>query len=687
MGSHTTIMSTMIWMSRISARTPHKMNRCPNRYTSFPTYCFLFACVLFAIVVVFLPVAAASRSAAVQGVLDLSQWNFADGHVMLDGEWEFYWRRWIDPGAFTADQADDGPLYVSVPGTWSQVVADGRRLPPHGFGTYRLRVLLGEPRGPLSLALRSVDSAFNLWVNGRQVVQHGVPHQDGTQERPGGGTVTIGVGADHTELDIVLHISNHTFRDGGMRTSIVLGDSSMLMVDYHRSLTINVVLVASLFVIGLYHLGVWAIRPSFFHALYLGLFCLVLSARTAMMDQAPITFFLTQLNREWLLKVEYLGFYLGGALLALFLRAMYPREIKKQTVHVVVMVSWAFAVAVLVTPGRFNSHLVLYYEVFAVAEFLYLVYCLLRAVRRKRDGARLLTAATVLFFFVFIHDIFYFWGFLRTRHLAPIAILGLVLAYSFTLAKRFLNELERQRILSEQNMRLVDTVRRQMEEIKESRRLMHEREENTRRSLADLLHGTVQSRLLSAGHFLQKAVSTLTSLSGSDGGVRTAREHIEKASSQIDQSREEIREISHMLHPTLISMGLVPAIRTLLQRFEGQFAMELEVTGDLETTPTGEEGIERGIRLIAYRIVEEALNNVVKHAEATRVHVALDVTDGLLTLEVRDDGQGIPPGTGGQGVGLEMIATRVEEVNGSIQLDSSPGAGTRLRISIPLLDG
>lgn len=629
---------------------------------------------------------AAQAPTAIHGVLDLSEWNFAKGHVPLDGEWEFYWAQWIDPDLLAAGSTN-APMYLTVPGSWTEAVQDGHRLPPHGFGTYRLRVLLGEDRGPLSLTLRGVNSAFNLWVNGHEFVRHGVVHSDPKLETPAGGTVVIGVGAGLTELDIVLHVSNHSFRDGGMSSSIVLGDSVRLMVDTERSLTINVVLIASLFVIGLYHLGIWAIRPGFFHALYLGLFCLVLSARISMQDQAPVSFFLTQLSREGMLKVEYLGFYLGGAFIALFLHAMYPNEIRKGPIYALVAVSLAFAAVVLVTPGRINSQLVLSYEIIAVVELLYLIRGLVLAVKRKRHGAPQLYSATVLFFLVFIHDVFYFWGVIRTRALVPIASLALVLAYSLTLAKRFINELERQRILSAQNTRLLQTVSQQVEEIKASRRLMHEREENTRRSLADLLHGSVQSQLLSARHFLQRAMSSLADITAGDGGVETVRDYVERASEQIDRTREDVREISHILHPSLITMGLVPAIRTLLQRFEGTFEMDFRVTGALEATPAADEGIERGIRLVAYRIVEEALNNVVKHAEATTVRIALDVTDDVLTIEVRDDGKGAPPTAVGQGVGLEMIATRVEEVNGSFSFESAPGTGTSVRVTIPLTQG
>src|SRR5690606_12720835 len=144
-------------------------------------------------------------------------------------------------------------------------------------------------------------------------------------------------------------------------------------------------------------------------------------------------------------------------------------------------------------------------------------------------------------------------------------------------------------------------------------RLLHEREEETRRSLAVLLHGSVESRLPSARHLLQKAVSASEAAGSPEEHAASLKDFVQKASDETDRSLEDLREISHMLHPTLITMGLVPAVRTLLQRFDGQFDMDLQVTGKLAQDPAAEERLERSLRLIAYRIVEEALNNVVKH--------------------------------------------------------------------------
>jgi signal transduction histidine kinase len=84
-----------------------------------------------------------------------------------------------------------------------------------------------------------------------------------------------------------------------------------------------------------------------------------------------------------------------------------------------------------------------------------------------------------------------------------------------------------------------------------------------------------------------------------------------------------------------------------------------------------------------YRLVQEALNNVIKHAGATRVEVHVSDRDGGITLIVRDDGNGFDPGRGSAGFGLVGMRERLALVKGELNVDSSPGAGTLVRASIP----
>lgn len=134
--------------------------------------------------------------------------------------------------------------------------------------------------------------------------------------------------------------------------------------------------------------------------------------------------------------------------------------------------------------------------------------------------------------------------------------------------------------------------------------------------------------------------------------------------------------------PMLDDLGLVPALRQLIENLprRGELTVSLEINGPESRLPAE-------LELTAYRVVQESLNNVVKHAEARRATVT--VTFGKdVELTVRDDGQGMPPASptrigADAGLGLIGIRERVTQSGGRLRISSRPGRGTVIQVSMP----
>jgi two-component system sensor histidine kinase UhpB len=139
------------------------------------------------------------------------------------------------------------------------------------------------------------------------------------------------------------------------------------------------------------------------------------------------------------------------------------------------------------------------------------------------------------------------------------------------------------------------------------------------------------------------------------------------------------RALVRRLRPEVLDMlGLQGAIEEMVRQMDAshpdcRFACRVE--GDFA-------GIEPELAISIYRIVQEALSNVVKHARATQASVLLARRDGAVTVEVRDDGIGYAA-TAGDGMGIAGMRERVHAANGSFTIDSD-GAGTRIAIRLPL---
>ena len=152
---------------------------------------------------------------------------------------------------------------------------------------------------------------------------------------------------------------------------------------------------------------------------------------------------------------------------------------------------------------------------------------------------------------------------------------------------------------------------------------------------------------------------------------------------------EASQRIMQNLRPAILEQGLVAALQWMTTRFEKR-------TGTLCEFRCNDAGLElgpaallpAGVPLVAYRTAQEALTNISKHAQATRVVIDLSLTGGVLSLEVSDNGRGLGPDdlAKARSFGIRGLHERASTVGGWVDL-SSGGGGTSLILSVPLTDG
>ncbi|HET6848938.1 MAG TPA: GAF domain-containing sensor histidine kinase [Gaiellales bacterium] len=153
----------------------------------------------------------------------------------------------------------------------------------------------------------------------------------------------------------------------------------------------------------------------------------------------------------------------------------------------------------------------------------------------------------------------------------------------------------------------------------------------------------------------------------------------------IEQLTAGIRSLRHLigeLRPAVLDdAGLQPALEALGARIRGA-GIDVSMSLDLPTRASGE--LPREVEDTLYRLVQEALTNVVKHADATEVSVAVSREDGRLEVNVEDNGSGIDQELPSSGYGLMGMRERAALVGGTIEIASEPGRGTRVSASIPV---
>lgn len=149
----------------------------------------------------------------------------------------------------------------------------------------------------------------------------------------------------------------------------------------------------------------------------------------------------------------------------------------------------------------------------------------------------------------------------------------------------------------------------------------------------------------------------------------------------VDDSCREIRNVSHQMLPnTLLRYGLTGAVKDFMNKIDMQ-------TLDAHVYMEGiDKRLNANVEHMMFRVVQECVTNVIKHAQASRLDISLILEERELVLIIEDNGCGFDTSVSAEGIGLKNIYSRVAYLNGSVELDSKPGKGTVISIAIPLED-
>ena len=235
--------------------------------------------------------------------------------------------------------------------------------------------------------------------------------------------------------------------------------------------------------------------------------------------------------------------------------------------------------------------------------------------------------------------------------------------------RRLLEDLARQAGVAAHAVRLTEDLQSSRE------RLVTTREEERRRLRRDL-HDGLGAQL--AGLNIQTGVLRGLIQRDPEAADALAVELREELRSAIT----DIRRLVHGLRPpALDELGLAGAVRRLAERYGAEEA-GLRVSVTAEELPP----LPAAVEVAVYRIVQEALTNIVRHARADECTVSLAAADEELSLEITDDGTGLPEGLA-VGVGLLSMRERAAELGGECAVDPATGGGTRVRVWLPLSRG
>ena len=394
---------------------------------------------------------------ATKGVLDLKDWDFRkDGPVNLTGEYELYWNQHLAPSEFTKPNPPQKSGFIEVPGYWNGYEVDGKMLFGEGYATYRLKIFLNEQRQSLALKLLDMGTAYKVYLNGKQLLSTGFPGQNRETTIPRYFPQVVDFESETNQIELIFQVSNFHLRRGGAWEVVQLGTEKEIRRIRERCVNFDLFLFGSIFIIALYHLGLFTLRRKTPSPLYFSIFCFLVSLRLLTTGERYLMCFFPNTSWELLAKLEYLSFYLSIPAFVLFMQSLFI-EFSKRFLLIIVVVCCALSCLVLLTPARIFSHTLQASEIITLITAAYGLYVLILCTIRKRDGAFVFLLGFIILSLAGINDIMHVEKIIQTGHFAPFGLFVFIFSQAFLLSQRFSNVLA-----------TVETQRKKLGEVNEA---------------------------------------------------------------------------------------------------------------------------------------------------------------------------------------------------------------------------
>lgn len=616
------------------------------------------------------------ETVAINGVIDLSKWDFCEnGSLPLNGQWEYYWKQLLYPADF-AQKVTNGKEYVYLPSYWTDYENDAEQRSGIGYATYRLVINTAvDTEKQLALRVPSIMTAHKLWVNGELISQDGNVATDAKESRIKYYNKVIPVHSVGERIELIIWVSNYGLPSGGVWKPLTIGHYASITDEYSRSIIIDMLIFGVLFSAGFFFVMVFYSRAQNREALYFGIFCILLSIRPLLIGNYIISKLFTSFPQEFLIRLEYVSFFLAGAVYTEFIHTLFPGAINKRFRVGVLGISLIESVFVLFAEIRVFTSINIAYRMIILIIFAYILFALYLEISKKRSDALLFLVSNGVLLLFIMNDMLYLYGVAKYGNLYSLGIISMIFIQAGLVIKRY-----------SQAFTMVETLN---EELSKKDRLKDEFLENISHELLTPVNGIVG--LAEAAASLEppgpEMKQNLALIASSGKRLTSLISNIQ------DLTRLKHRDI--VLNIEDVDLGKVIGIITAIFRLlidESSVRITKAHPEDLPYVKADENRLHQ----IFYNLV----GNAVKFTPNGEIGIMAERDGQIVRITVYDTGIGIrkddlervfnPKERGdaaveypGSGLGLGITGHLVKLHGGEIHAESELGKGSKFIFTLP----
>ncbi|MBD3239877.1 MAG: hypothetical protein GF331_04775 [Chitinivibrionales bacterium] len=645
---------------------------------------------------------------AKRGAIDLRHWDFAqNGPVVLKGDWEFWWDTLITPVKGGQSLRRDSVPVVHVPNQWRHVLSADEIDARDGKATYRLTILLPPGHERYQLLIKQCWSACRVFCDGAVV------HEQGTFPEPGGEPelaclpVVVPVPLEGDSGELVFHVAtphnpNHLgMARPGLWPRIELGIRDQLAKDLSAANLVIGIIVGAFLCLGLYHAVLFVLqRRHVSHLLFAGL-CIGVATMGALVDKYILP---VLLPIPIAIRLYGAGYSLTIASVVLFTKSLYPAELSGRAARVLALAAAVPGLAVIVNPMlMFGDTVNNVQTVLSVLVAVPLFAGLTKALIRHRGHAASQLVAFVLVYVGFTIDCVqvnraesaggaFLYGFM-----ALLVAQAYALAHRHSIAEKMSVKHRDQLAHAEKLASLGTLVSGVAHEITSPNSAVRLSSSTLRRAWAELEpvldeyrreHGEFAIGGFTYEEFKDEVAQALERTSRSSERIEKLVGDLRAFARKDDGRYDEDVDVNAVVRDALELIG--PTVRKATR------ALRVALAEDIPHVKGNHQRLEQ----VVINLLNNARQALTDPRQGITVSTSYDSTRGSLLLAIADEGRGIDRKTltqlkqpffttkteaEGTGLGLSICRGIVERHGGSLDIGSKPGAGTQVRVLIPVL--
>lgn len=629
--------------------------------------------------------------------------------LSLTGEWSFYPNQFLTTEAIWKEK--EVTTLVNLPHSWrDEDVTYFKQSDRYGYGTYHLQLeipeqLVGQSFG---LYLERIGSAYRLFVNGIEQEGVGVVSQSAQHEQASLTRNAVFIQPQDEKIDLVVHVSSHSFREGGIYQNIYFGLEQFVLNSYLKDLALEAVLIGALLAISLYHFIVLRIRGNDLSNLYISLVGVLGAIRTWVYNEEFVFLLFPEIDWQVMMKIEYITPLLIFIALILYLKKNYQAEVNGTVANLSIMLIVVVSTFILFTPTRVFTNLInIHVLIMVLLLGYYIFYVGIIATFRKRPGSVIYLIGLMIGVVGIINDTLFVTNVIDTVNLFSYSIFSFLIFRAMISSYRYGLTFERNEQLNSELIQLTANLEDKVVERTSELLMMNKELNSLQRQRGELLTNIAHD--LGAPLF---GIQTHLHLMKKTDLSQDASERLQALDEKLlymkrlindlfDLSKLELKHLS-FYYERVPAEGWVQNNNRKCQQSILDQGMEWEYKKELDledyTLFIDQTRIEQ--------VIENYLQNAVKFSRGKgyllKISYELESSQSnqFLKVSIRDFGVGISGDdqvhvferffsnregvTEGTGLGLAISKAIIEQHGGTVGVVSQLGEGSTFYFTLPL---